>query len=82
MAWSRCRARSRCHDAVRIGTARQDFDGDFVDPRRKKPAAKITQEDYLKTFVDGRRAVRQVLDVLIAELKKPAPPLAAPVPLR
>ena len=69
-------------DAVRVGTARQDFNGVWIDPRRKNPAVKITQADYFKAFVSADEQYARILDVLIAELKKPAPPLAAPVPVR
>ena len=72
--------KSPVSDAVRIGTARQDFNGAWIDPRRKNPAVKITQEDYFKAFVSADEKYARILDVLIAELKKPA--LAAPLPLR
>ena len=74
--------KSLVSDAVRIGSARQDFNGVFLDPRRKNPAAKLTQEDYFKAFVSADERYAKILDVLIAELKKPAPPLAPPAPLR
>ena len=74
--------KSPVSDAVRIGSARHDFNGVFLDPRRKNPAAKMTQEDYFKAFVSADERYAKILDVLITELKKPAPPLALPAPLR
>ena len=67
-------------DAVRIGSARQDFNGAWINPRRKDPAVKITQEEYFKAYVSADEKYSKILDVLIAELKKAA--LAAPLPLR
>ena len=70
-------------DAVRIGAARQDFNGDFADPRRRNQAKdKISQEAYFKAYVSADEQYAKVLDVLIAELKKATPLLAVAAPLR
>jgi hypothetical protein len=67
-------------DSVTMGTSRQLFDGDFVDPRRKNPK-KISRDDYYKAFsaADARYVV--ILDLLVAALKKEAG-LAAPAAMR
>lgn len=74
--------KSLAHDSVTSGTTRQVFDGDFLDPRRRNPPKKISQEDYLKAFAAADEQYTKLLGVLIDELKKPAMLLAGAPGLR
>ena len=62
------------HDAVKMGTDKQTFNGDFADPRRRNQPPKISQEDYLKKFGEADQRYAAVLAVLIEQLKKPPVP--------
>ena len=74
--------KSLVSDAVRSGprdrtsTACGSTRGGRIPPSRSR------RTDYFKAFVSADEQYAKILDVLIAELKKPAPPLAAPAPLR
>lgn len=57
-------------DQVQVGTETRTFDGVFVDPKRRNPDKKITQDVYLKNFAEADQRYAAVLDVLIAQLKK------------
>ena len=57
-------------DAVKIGTESRNFDGDFIDPKRRNPNNKITQDVYLKNFADADQRYAAALDLMIAQLKK------------
>jgi hypothetical protein len=57
-------------DAVKIGTASHNFDGDFIDPKRRNPNNKITQDVYLKNFAEADQRYAAALELMIAQLKK------------
>jgi hypothetical protein len=57
-------------DAVKMGAETRTFDGVFVDPKRRNPDNKITQDVYLKNFGEADQRYAAVLDLLIAQLKK------------
>lgn len=57
-------------DAVKIGAETQTFDGVFIDPKRRNPDKKITQDVYLKNFSEADQRYAAALDLLIAQLKK------------
>ena len=57
-------------DAVKIGTENRNFDGDFIDPKRRNPNNKITQDVYLKNFAEADQRYAAAIDLLIEHLKK------------
>jgi hypothetical protein len=57
-------------DAVKMGAETRTFDGVFVDPKRRNPDNKITQDVYLKHFGEADQRYAAVLDLLIEQLKK------------
>jgi hypothetical protein len=57
-------------DAVKMGAETRTFDGVFVDPKRRNPDNKITQDVYLKNFGEADQRYAAVLELLIAQLKK------------
>lgn len=59
------------HDAVKLGTEKQTFNGDFADPRRRNQEKKISQEDYLKKYGEADQRYAAILVLLIEQLKKP-----------
>jgi hypothetical protein len=59
------------HDAVKLGTDKQTFNGDFADPRRRNQPQKISQEDYLKKYGEADHRYAEILAQLIEQLKKP-----------
>jgi hypothetical protein len=67
--------RNAAADTVRIGTAELTFNGEFADPRRRRPEdKKISQEDYMKRFSEADQRYSGLLDLMIEQLKKAAPP--------
>lgn len=62
--------RNTAHDAVKFGADELTFNGEFADPRRRNQAAKISQEDYLKKFGEADKRYTEILDLMIAQLKK------------
>jgi hypothetical protein len=56
----------------------QVFDGDFADPRKRNDK-RIPQAEYDRAFAEAESSYAQLLDLLIAELKKLAFPAAAEV---
>jgi hypothetical protein len=62
--------KSLAHDSFVRDGARQLFDGDFADPRRKNQK-KISKDDYEKAFAEAEAHYTKCLGILIAELKKP-----------
>ena len=73
--------KSLAHDSATMGKARQVFDGDFADPRRKNQK-KISQEDYFKAFAAADEQYTKLLGILIDELKKVSGVFAATPGLR
>ncbi len=61
--------KSLAHDSVTTPAGRQIFDGGFADPRRRNDK-KISQEDYMKTFVSADERYATLLTALIEQLKK------------
>jgi hypothetical protein len=53
-----------------MGAETRTFDGVFVDPKRRNPDNKITQDVYLKNFGEADQRYAAVLELLIAQLKK------------
>lgn len=57
------------HDSVTLGTAQQTFNGNVVDPKRKGQP-RMSQDDYLKAFVDADAQYTRMLGLLLDGLKQ------------
>jgi hypothetical protein len=71
-------AKNVAADAVTNGEDRRPFDGDF-DPRGRNKK-KISRDDYYKAFSAADARYAELVDLLLAALKKSG--LAAPLPMR